>query len=293
MDPAARRRAGPPERDVDAFVVEPIGQLADRRHADLDDVDPGRRQHPGFARPDADLGRTEGGTDPRLVGVADDREELEPGGPVRVDPVERGQAELPGRRLDRRPPFAVVQDLSLETEVDRARGDVEGELLGRRLVFEQGGRERQDDPTGQPIGPAADVAIHDLGRERSTRSVEPGHARTSGAGLAPARRSCRSGRARPRHRPASRPARRAGRSVRGRRVRSRQAARARRSSSVRSTGKPGTTRPSRPWTVSATNSASTTASSVASTAAMKNRSRNSSWRWVVVTSASTGPRWMR
>jgi hypothetical protein len=269
----ARRRARPPERDIDAFVVETLGELADGRDADLDDVDPDHRQGGGLPRSDASLGRHERGPDPWLVGIADEVEQFQPRRPVGIDPLQGRGAERPGRDLDRGATIAIVQDLGLEAEIDRPGRDIERQLLRGRLVFEQRRCERQHDPAGQPVRPMGHVAIDDLAGERAPGAVEAGHpehpqersllpAGRAQPGPCAPRASERLGQldqpidraqvACPRH--ARRPA-------------------APRSPTARSTGRPGTTMPSRPVTVSATNRESMTASSVASTAAMKKRSR--------------------
>ena len=63
-DPARRRRARSPERDVDALVVEPVGELADGRDAHLDDVDAPRRERGRLARAEPDARRGQRGNRP-------------------------------------------------------------------------------------------------------------------------------------------------------------------------------------------------------------------------------------
>ena len=81
-----------------------------------------------------------------------------------------------GLRLGRRPALGVGQQLRLEREVDGPARDVEGQLLGRDVVLEQGDRERQGDPGREARGRAVDMPLHHRRRQGHLVPVEAGHA---------------------------------------------------------------------------------------------------------------------
>ncbi len=149
-------RPGPrmPGGDLEAGVVEPIGQLAAGRHVDPDDIDTGGDEVAGLARPIGRLGLGGGHPYPGPGRVTDQGQQLEPGGPVGVDPVEGGHGHPAGQLFDGGPSIGIVEDLGLEPEVDRTRGHVEGERLRTEVVFAQRRDEGQGDPGAKPVDPA-------------------------------------------------------------------------------------------------------------------------------------------
>ena len=68
-----------------------------------------------------------------------------------------------------------TQQLGLEPEIDRARRDVEGQLLWLEVVFEKCHRERQRDPGAQAARPAGQPAIDRGSGQRPTRGIQPVH----------------------------------------------------------------------------------------------------------------------
>ena len=120
--------------------------------------------------------------------------------PVGVDALERGRHQLAEERGRRVVAGRIGEQLGLQRQVDRAAGDVEGELLRRDVVLEQGHRERERDPGRQALGMPADVAVDDLAGERPTLAIDAGDAEQPQERALPAeRRGARGGR----HAPAS------------------------------------------------------------------------------------------
>ena len=144
-------------------VVEPQDQLAGRRNADAHQVGPCRHERGGVVGSGLHGGSRERQPEPRPRRVAQDVEELQAGGPVRIEPLE-GPGGQPGRlRLGGGAAVGLGQELGLEREVDGPAGDVEGQLLGRDVVLAKRHDEGQGDPRGEPGGRPADVAF-DHGR---------------------------------------------------------------------------------------------------------------------------------
>ena len=114
--------------------------------------------------------------DPRARRVAEQPGQLLPGDAVAVDPVERLARQPPRLGLGHRAPVRLAQELRLEREVDRARGDVERELLRVEVVLEQAHRERQRDPGAEALARPAHPAVDDGAGERPAVAVETGDA---------------------------------------------------------------------------------------------------------------------
>jgi hypothetical protein len=69
-----------------------------------------------------------------------------------------------------------VQQVRLEREVDRARRDVERELLGIEVVFGHRHRERQGDAATETVARARQPAVDGSAGERPPGAVETRHA---------------------------------------------------------------------------------------------------------------------
>ena len=168
--------AGSPFGWLDAGRLHPIRQLATDRHLDPEQVEAGRREGGRLVERLVDLRLGKRGADPRPRRLAEEVEELAPGGPIGVDAVDR-DVDQPAR-LGHRDLAAVglTQELRLEREVDGAGRHIERELLRFEVVLGQRHRERQRDPTAEAVMSAGQPAIDGGAGERSTRAVETGHA---------------------------------------------------------------------------------------------------------------------
>ena len=111
--------------------------------------------------------------EPRPGRIAEHVDRLATHGPLRVDPLDRGGRQAPGLHLGHRAPVGLAQQLRLEREVDRTRGDVQRELLRLEVVLEQGHRERQGDARPEAVRVAGQPAIDGGAGQRPARRVEP------------------------------------------------------------------------------------------------------------------------
>ncbi len=77
-----------------------------------------------------------------------------------------------GLLLGERAPIRFVEQVGLEAEVDRTRGDIERKLLWIDVVLDETHRERQKDPAREPPTAARHVAVDGRPREGPVGGVE-------------------------------------------------------------------------------------------------------------------------
>ncbi len=175
LDIAGRPSRGLPGMHLDAGVGQPVGQLPPDRHLDPDEVDPGADEVRRLLDRRRDIRLVQGQPEPGPRRLAEHVDRLAPDRPLGVDPFDREPGQP--RRLDLRdrPPVALAQELGLEREVDRARRDVERQLLRLEVVFEQGHGERQGDPGRERARVAGQPAVDRRAGQRPPAGGEPGH----------------------------------------------------------------------------------------------------------------------
>jgi hypothetical protein len=176
IETARRQLARLPDRDLDAGLRQPLGELATDRDLDPDQIDAGSDEVRRLLERGRDIRLAQGDPEPRPIGLAEHVDRLATDGALRIDPLDRQPCQP--RRLDLRdrPPVALAQELALEGQVDRARGDVERQLLRLEVVFEQGHRERQGDARREPARIGRQPAVDRRPRQRPPARVEPGDA---------------------------------------------------------------------------------------------------------------------
>lgn len=168
-------RPRPPVTRLETPVVEPEDKLPHRGRVDPDDVGPGADHRLGLVRGYVQAGHVERDRDPRTGSLAQDLDELLPGRTVVVHPVKGGPDQAAGLGLGGRPAIRLPEELCLEAQVDRARGDVHRQGLGRQLVLSQRDGEGQGDACRQAVPVAADPPLDDGRGKGDTRAVHPGH----------------------------------------------------------------------------------------------------------------------
>ena len=162
-----------PGLDDEAGVDHPVGQLATDRDLDPDEVDAGPDEAGGLLERGVDVRFAERDAQPRPGRLAEDVDRLATHGPLRVDPLDGGGRQAPGLDLGHGAPVGLAQQLRLEREVDRPRGDVQRELLRLEVVLEQGHRERQRDARPEAVRVAGQPAIDGGTGQRPARRIEP------------------------------------------------------------------------------------------------------------------------
>ena len=162
-----------PLLDDEAGVDHPVGQLATDRDLDPDEVDAGADEVGGLVERGVDIRLAERDAEPRPGRLAEDVDRLATHGPLRVDPLDGRGGQASGLDLGDGAPVGLAQQLGLERQVDRARGDVERELLRLEVVLEQGHRERQGDARPEAVRVAGQPAIDRGTGQRPARRIEP------------------------------------------------------------------------------------------------------------------------
>ena len=155
-----------PVLGLEPAVVEAEHELAPGRDADAHEVGArGHQRRRVFGRC-LHRRRREREPEPRPGRVAEDAQQFQPGGPVRVEPLQRPRRDSARLGLGSRAAIGLGQQLRLEREVDRAVRDVEGQLLGRDVVLAERDRERQGNARGESVARPADVPLDDGRGER-------------------------------------------------------------------------------------------------------------------------------
>ena len=121
--------AGSPFGRLDAGRLHPIRQLAADRHFDPEQVEAGRREGGGLVERLVDLRLGKRRADPRPRRLAEQVEQLAPGGPVGVDAVDRDVDQPAGLGHRDLAAVGLAQELRFEGKVDRAGRHIERELL--------------------------------------------------------------------------------------------------------------------------------------------------------------------
>ncbi len=143
--------SGPPYGGCHTGRFHAVSELAPDRHLDTEQVVAGRCQGGCLVERLVHLGFGERGPDPRPLGLAEQVHQFAPGHTVGIDPFDRS-ADHPTRIGDRGiPAIRLAQELRLERQVDRSRGDIERKLLRVEVVLAHRDRERQRDAAAQPV----------------------------------------------------------------------------------------------------------------------------------------------
>ncbi len=176
VEAATRRRLRPPALHGRGGSGGAIGELTARRDVHADQLGARVDRGPGLIEGVDDGRRPEPGPDPRSRRVPEHRQQLAASRPVRVHAVHRGAGQR--RRVGHRDraPVGLREQLRLEPEVHVPCRDRQRELLRGEVVLGQGHRERQRDPAAEAARVRGEVAVDDLGRERTAVAVEPADA---------------------------------------------------------------------------------------------------------------------
>ena len=162
-------------RDLEADALEPLRQLPADRHLDPDQVRARRDQLVHLVERALEVRLHDRRPDPRRGGLTEQVDDLAPGDPVGIDPVDRGRgpAASPRPRPPRRRSGRRRRSDSRPRSTDPGR-HVEGELLRVEVVLEEAHRERQGDAPAEAAPVAREPAIHGRTGERPAGRVEPG-----------------------------------------------------------------------------------------------------------------------
>jgi hypothetical protein len=173
--PRRHPRSGPrvPALDLQPGIGKAVGELAAHRDVDPQQVDARGDAIVRLIQRIGQSGLLERRPDPRPIGIAQHLEQLAPGDAIRVHPVEGAPDEPVELCFGDGAPIRLAEQLGLGTQVDRAGGDLEGQLLRGEVVFDEGHRERHRDPAREASRVRREVVVDDLAGERPPRAVEP------------------------------------------------------------------------------------------------------------------------
>ena len=164
-----------PLGDVQAGVLQPVGHLATDRDLHAEQVVARCGEHGDLVEGLVEIRLCDRRAEPWPAGLAEQVQELAPRDPVRVHPLDgrAGQARRLG--LGDGASIGFPEQLGLEGEVDRAGGDVHGELLWLQVVFEQRHREGQGHAAPETVVGTRQPAVDRPAGEWPAGAVQPVH----------------------------------------------------------------------------------------------------------------------